>query len=226
MNSEHSISRRERLIRALQAPYVLTDSSLSPGRSHIDIARAALAGGAGVIQLRDKGLSAESQAPIAREIACMARAAGGILIVNDHVDVVRDSGADGVHLGRSDMAIGAARDRLGPETLIGASASSVDEAVAAKRDGADYIGLGPIFSTSSKPDAGAPAGVQLIAEVRRAVRIPIVAIGGLTADNIGEVLRAGADGAAFISAVVSADDPEAATRRLASAMADTHKEQQ
>jgi len=217
-------SIRDRLARALRRPYIITDTTLSPGRTHVDIARAALAGGAGVIQLRDKNLSAAAQTPIAREIASMTRAAGALFLVNDNVGVALDSQADGVHVGQADTPVREARDRLGPDAVIGGSATTLHEALTAQADGADYIGVGPVFPTDTKQDAGHPVGLDLIAEVRRAVNIPIVAIGGLTGGSVRAVLAAGADGAAFVSEVVRAPDMELATRAIAAAMAAAYEE--
>jgi thiamine-phosphate pyrophosphorylase len=213
------LAQRHALMRALEAPYVITDSTLRAGRGHLEVARQALAGGARIIQLRDKRIGPEAQTDIARELVSMAHAAGALLIVNDLVEVALGAGADGVHVGRSDIPAAEARARLGPEAIIGATVDTADEARAAEVDGADYVGVGPVFATATKPDAGTPVGLEHLRAMRDAVGIGVVAIGGITAGNVALALAAGADGAAVISAIVSADDMERATREIAAAMA-------
>jgi thiamine-phosphate diphosphorylase len=213
------LTKREALAAALRTPYVITDPTLPPRRGHLQIARAALAGGARILQLREKNLPREVQTAIASEMAALAHAAGGLLIVNDYVDVAWDADGDGVHLGRSDTPVRLARAELGADAIIGATVDTVEEARAAADDGADYLGVGPIFATSTKPNAGKPVGVEHIALMRSAAAIPVVAIGGLTADNVSQALAAGAAGAAFISAVVCADDAAGATQKIATVMA-------
>jgi thiamine-phosphate pyrophosphorylase len=194
--------------------YVVTDSDLSKGRSDAEIARMAYEGGADVVQLRMKhadGGEMLSQAIAIREIAeDMCR----IFIVNDRVDIAMASGADGVHLGQSDIPVEVARRLMGPDALIGCSVTTVEEAVKAVEDGADYIGVGSIFTTSTKPDAAQGLGLSPIYEIKQAVNVPVVAIGGINRGNIQDVIRAGADSAAVVSAVVAQDDVRAATHEL------------
>ncbi len=135
--------------------------------------------------------------------------------MNDRVDVAAAVGADGVHLGQEDIPLEAARKMLGSMAIIGVSAACVEEAIEAERGGADYLGVGPIFPTPSKDDAGEPIGLDGLKEIRRAVNIPLIAIGGINQDNLEAVMEAGADGAAVISAVAGAEDMVAAARRLA-----------
>jgi thiamine-phosphate pyrophosphorylase len=194
--------------------YVVTDEKLSKGLTHTEIARRAIAGGADVIQLRDKTCDCTYLYKCAEEIRDVARAAGVPFIVNDRLDVALQTGADGVHLGQADMPLKFAR-RVAPEGfVIGISAGTLQEALYAERDGADYVGLGPIFPTQSKSDAGADCGLDLLREVKSRVSIPVVAIGGIGTGNAAAVIAAGADGIAVISAVVSQDDITAAARRL------------
>jgi len=194
--------------------YVVTDSDLSKGRSDAEIARLAYEGGADVVQLRMKhadGGEMLSQAIAIREIAeDMCR----IFIVNDRVDIAIASGADGVHLGQSDIPVEVARRLMGPDALIGCSVTTVEEAVKAVEDGADYIGVGSIFTTSTKPDAAQGLGLSPIYEIKQAVNVPVVAIGGINRGNIQDVIRAGADSAAVVSAVVAQDDVRAAAHEL------------
>lgn len=193
--------------------YVITDSVLRPDRSHVEIAKAALAGGSRVIQLRDKEAADSELIPIAREIRRLTAETRAIFVVNDRIEVALASDADGLHIGQEDMPVSEARRRW-PDRLLGVSAATPEEALAAERDGADHLGVGPIYSTATKSDAGEAIGLELIREIRRACPLPIVAIGGIGPSNIGEIARAGAESAAVISAVVCADDMAAAARAL------------
>jgi thiamine-phosphate pyrophosphorylase len=201
--------------------YVITDSGLAHGRSHVEVVQAALAGGATAIQLRDKGASGRQLAETGRALHELTRAAGAILIVNDRVDVAVAIDADGVHVGQEDLAAADARKIIGPGKIVGVSAATIAEAIAAERDGADYLGVGTVFATGSKADAGAPIGTEALARVAGAVRIPSVAIGGINAANAAACIEAGAAGVAVISAVVSADDIAAAAKRLREVVAMT-----
>jgi thiamine-phosphate pyrophosphorylase len=194
--------------------YVITDEGIAGGRSHAAIARSAVLGGAGIIQLRDKSMSCTELAVVGREIARITRKAGAVFIVNDRLDVAIACGADGVHLGQDDMLISTARQLAPPGFILGVSVGTVEEAAAAERDGADYIALSPVFSTASKDDAGPGHGLDSLREIRRAVTLPIVAIGGISRQNVQDVIAAGADGIAVISAVVASHDITAAAREL------------
>lgn len=205
---------RERL-----ALYVITDRGLARGRDEVEIARAALRGGATALQLRGKDRDARPLCELGRALLLESRAAGALLFVNDRLDVAQAIGADGVHLGQEDLPCAEARRIAGPGLLIGVSAESPTLAQAAERDGADYLGTGAVYATSSKADAGAPIGVAGLAAVVAATRLPVVAIGGIGIANAAPCIAAGACGVAVISAVVGADDPEAAARELAAAMA-------
>jgi thiamine-phosphate pyrophosphorylase len=194
--------------------YVITDRRLASGRSHEEVAREAIAGGATVIQLRDKEASTKELVEIGRRLRRLTAERGVTFIVNDRVDVALAVNADGVHLGQEDMPAALARQLMGPAKVIGVSASTVEEAKRAEKDGANYLGVGPVYATVTKPDAGEPIGVEGLAEILRAVSIPVVAIGGIKEGNVEEVIAAGADGVAVVSAVVAAQDIEAAARRL------------
>ena len=197
--------------------YVLTDSRRCRGPLEACV-EAALRGGATAVQLREKELATRQLVELAERLLAVTRRFGVPLIVNDRVDVALAVGADGVHLGTDDMPLDRARRLLGPDRVLGASVESPEEAVQAERAGADYLGVGPIFATATKADAGEPQGPQLLRRIRPVTRLPLVAISGITADNAGEAIRAGADGVAVISAVMGAADVEAATRRLAEAV--------
>lgn len=198
---------------------VITDSRLSRGRSNEEVVERAVAGGADVIQLRDKRGSS-------RELFDSAVALRRIIprpvlfIVNDRPDVAVAAGADGVHVGQDDLPCEVARRIVGRDRLVGVSAESEDDAMAAVAAGADYLGVGPIYEArGTKPDAGAPRGLELIRRVRACSDLPILAIGGITPENAVDVIRAGATGAAVISAVVAAENIAEATRRLCDSVA-------
>jgi len=194
--------------------YVITGDKYSRGRSLLEVAAAAIAGGAGVIQLREKNFSGRRLVEAGRELRRLTREKGVTLIVDDRVDVALAIDADGVHLGQDDMPIEAARRLIGPGKIIGISTHSVEQALAAEKAGADYIGVGPVYETHTKEDVMAPVGLELVRRVAGVVRIPKVAIGGIKAHNAQEPVAAGADGVAVITAVVAADDIAAAAREL------------
>ena len=200
--------------RARLRLHVLTDRIAAVARSDEEIARAALAGGATVIQLRGKSLSGAELARLGRALRQITREAGALLIVNDRVDVAMAIDADGVHLGQDDLPAEDARRLLGPRRILGLSASTIPEAVQAAAAGADYIGFGPVFATGSKPDARAPTGLALLRQAAKAVGVPIVAIGGIDMDSAGAVMETGVAGVAVIAAVVGTPDVEEAARLL------------
>ena len=203
--------------------YVITDPALSRGRSHVEVARAALEGGADALQIRDKSSTAYNLGCATAEIQPLARKFGAALFVNDRVDVALLSGADGAHVGQDDLPAREARRLLPRPRLIGVSAGTKDEARRAQMEGADYIGVGPVFATATKPDAGEPLGLERLAEIAAAISIPVVAIGGITSENVARVFEAGARGAAVVSAVVSAEDISAAARLLKRLIAEAKK---
>ncbi|MDN7023782.1 thiamine phosphate synthase [Methanoculleus sp. FWC-SCC1] len=194
--------------------YVVTDEQIGHGRSHAELARLAVAGGADAVQLRDKSLSCRSLLTAAREVRVVTAEEGALFIVNDRLDVALAAGADGVHLGQSDLPVECARRLVPPEFIVGVSVRCADEAVRAVAGGADYVALSPLFATGSKADAGAGHGLAALASIRSAVGVPVLAIGGIGQRNVREVIAAGADGVAVISAVVAAEDVAAAARGL------------
>jgi thiamine-phosphate pyrophosphorylase len=195
--------------------YVITDEKASRGRSHLQVAEAAISGGADVLQLRDKEASGGRLYRVALQLRKLTRDAKIPFIVNDRLDVALAVGADGVHVGQDDLPAAVVREIMGRGGILGVSVDTVEEAMLAERDGADYLGVGPVFEArGTKPDAGAPRGVDRIARIRSHCRLPIVAIGGIDAGNAAEVRRAGADAAAVISAIAGADDIPDAARRL------------
>lgn len=194
--------------------YVITDAALRPDRSHVDIVRAALAGGARIVQLRDKTSPLQYVVKQGREIRRLTRDAGVLFIVNDRVDVALACDADGVHLGPDDLPPDEARRLLGGDGIIGVSVNSIDEAQAALVTGASYLGVGAIFGTTTKADTGAAIGLERLGQVKAATSLPVVAIGGISLNNIHWVAQAGADAAAVVSAVVCSEDMTEATRNL------------
>jgi thiamine-phosphate pyrophosphorylase len=192
---------------------VVTDPDCA-GRDLVDVVRAALRGGAPAIQLRMKDGAAREMVEMAQALLAETRPAGALLFVNDRVDVAVIAGADGAHVGQDDLPVGAARRVSPPGFLLGVSAESAELALQAEAEGADYVGVGPVYATGSKADAGDPIGLGRIAEVAASVRIPIVGIGGIAVGNARAVVESGAAGVAVISAVMRADDPESATREL------------
>lgn len=201
--------------------YLVTQASLSKGRSTTDIVEAALEGGVDAVQLREKGVDIETRYELGRELRDLTTEAGVDLIVNDRVDLAHAIGADGVHLGQSDLPVSAAREILGPEATIGASVSTVSEARLAAITGADYLGVGAVYGTDSKADAESTddaLGLDRLADIAAAVKLPVVAIGGVTPDNATAAIEAGANSVAVISAITGAADPAAATRELRAAV--------
>jgi thiamine-phosphate pyrophosphorylase len=201
---------------------VITDAHLAAPRPVDDVVLAALEAGAPAIQLRDKAATAAQLYQHALQLIDLTRRYGALLFINDRLDVALATGADGVHLGPHDLPIAAARgaaDRAGrADLLLGASTDDPSRARQAAREGADYIGCGAVFGTTSKQDAGDERiGTARLADVARAVQIPVVGIGGITPDNVHEVSAAGAAGAAVIGAVMGAEDVGATVRTFLAA---------
>jgi thiamine-phosphate pyrophosphorylase len=194
--------------------YVITDEAIAGGLTHEEIARRAIAGGADVIQLRDKMCGCRELIRIGRAFRAITMKTGTLFMVNDRIDVALACGADGVHLGQDDIRVEVARQIAPPGFIIGVSVGTVDEAVRAEEEGADYIAISPVFSTASKDDAGPGRGLDVVREIRRSVSVPVIAIGGINLDNVREVIRAGADGVAVISVVVGSKNIMKAAREL------------
>ena len=197
--------------------YVIVDRDASGGRDMAAIAAAAIRGGADVLQLREKRATNAQVRRDAERLLALTRAAGIPLIINDRIEVARETGADGVHLGQQDPPVAQARRLLGPDRLIGKSTHSLEQALAAEADGASYIGLGPVFPTPTKPEYGS-IGPGLIPQVTARLGIPVVCIGAIGLDTLQPVLEAGAGCVAVVRAVCAAEDPEAAARALKGAM--------
>lgn len=192
--------------------YVVTSSGLVAGRGHRDVAVAAIAGGATTVQLRAKELVDDELTPLAEELAARCRAAGVLFVVNDRVEVAIRSGADAVHVGRTDELEGI-RERIGPDLILGISVEDGDQAAEAEVADADYVGA-TVWATPTKPDAR-PGGLEGVGAIVSATSLPVVGIGGIGPANAAQVLASGAAGVAVVSAVGAAEDPVSATRLLA-----------
>jgi thiamine-phosphate diphosphorylase len=193
--------------------YVVLDRTSARGRDLVELLALALAGGSRMIQLREKEWPSGRVLPLAEKLREACTAAGATFIVNDRVDLALAVVADGVHLGQDDLPARAARPLLRPGMILGISTHSVEQARAAQADGADYVAVGSMFATTSKADFQL-VGPDLMRKLRGEIRVPLVGIGGITPDNVSEVIQAGADGVAVISAVCAAADPKAAAARF------------
>jgi thiamine-phosphate pyrophosphorylase len=198
--------------------YLITDRQQTGGRSLAQVVEAALRGGVRALQLREKDLTPRELLPLAQELRQLTQRYGARLLVNDRIDVACAVDADGVHLTTTSLPTPVARRLLGAQRLLGVSTHNVAEARAAEEGGADFLVFGPVFFTPSKAPYGQPVGLEALRAVRAAVTLPILAIGGINKANVDEVLAAGADGIAVISAIVAAADPAAATQELLAAL--------
>ena len=194
--------------------HVITDTLLQKRFSHVELTEMAIAGGADTIQFRSKSGSTRGMINAAKQMKILCSGAGVPLIINDRVDIALAVGADGVHLGQDDFPIPVARKLLGPDAIIGGSAGDMEEAEKCLAEGADYIGVGPVYDTKSKTDAGEAMGIENLRIIAEKIPLPIIAIGGITVSDMDELLNAGAHGVAVISSVCLSDDPEAAARRF------------
>jgi thiamine-phosphate pyrophosphorylase len=204
---------RQDKLKRLSGLYVIVDTQALLKHKHIDVARAAIAGGARVIQLRDKISTKKELLPIAEQLRKLCAEQNVLFIINDHLDLLLAVGADGLHLGQDDLPIKNTRRLLPVDKILGISTRTVDGAVAAQAEGADYIAVGAMYPTPSK-QAAQVVGVERLKQVRKAVTLPLVAIGGINKENAPVVMAAGADSIAVIRAVVQAEAPEKATREI------------
>jgi len=199
---------------AIHGVYLVTDTNIQDSYSHLEIAELAIAGGVDVIQFRDKKMAANEAYKIANTIAQLCKKANIPFIVNDRVDLALAVDADGVHLGQNDLPLKEARQLMGSNKIVGGTASTLEEAKQVQQNGADYLGFGHIYETKTKKKDYAPRGVQMLREVCRNLDIPVIAIGGINAENAGEVMQQGAAGFAVTSAICAADNPQEATQIL------------
>lgn len=193
--------------------YVILDRAVAAGRDLVTLLDAVIAGGARMVQLREKTWPSGQLFPLAERLRARCRQAGVTFVMNDRVDLAVALDADGVHLGQDDLPPRFARPLLRPGMILGISTHSVEQARRAQADGADYVAVGAMFPTGTKPDFEL-VGPALVRAVRPEIRVPLVGIGGITPENAGQVIRAGADGVSVISAVCAAPDPALATREF------------
>jgi thiamine-phosphate pyrophosphorylase len=194
--------------------YLVADADYAAGRDLAGLVDAAIEGGVTLVQLRAKHLPGGAFVELALEVARRLAAKGVPLLINDRADVALGCGAAGVHLGQEDIQVPLARRLLGPDATIGVSVNTPDEARRAEREGADYVGAGPAYATATKETALAVLGREGIGLIKRAIRIPVVAIGGIGTGNASEIASAGADGIAVISAILGAPDARRAAEEL------------
>ncbi|MCE2395820.1 thiamine phosphate synthase [Candidatus Poribacteria bacterium] len=194
--------------------HVITDTTIQSRFAHAELAEMAIEGGADTIQFRQKDRSTRELVESAQAVQAVCAKRGISLIVNDRADIALAVGAAGAHFGQDDLPIVAGRRILSADMIIGASARTEEKILEAISAGADYIGFGPIYQTSSKPDAELPKGLEALRRMSEIAQCPVIAIGGITTDTAYEVIRAGAHGVAVISAVCGQVDPVAATRHL------------
>lgn len=194
---------------------MITDAALAAPRDVVDVVKAAVASGAPAVQLRDKRASARELVEVATRLRTITSASGVLLFVNDRFDVAMAVGADGVHVGPDDVPVRALREVAPAGFLIGTSTDEPDTARVLVREGADYIGCGAVYATSTKADAGEVIGIAGLQRVADAVDVPVIAIGGVTAERTREIAtHTGAAGVAVVGAVMGAPDPGMATREL------------
>lgn len=201
-------------LRAAMHLYAVTDTAWLAGRTLAECVDQALAGGATFVQLRDKYADTAAMVRTATELIPLCRQAGVPFVINDDVEAALRCGADGVHVGQSDTACEQARELLGADVIVGVSVQTVAQALAAQQAGASYLGVGAVIPTPTKPDAAEVPPEELRA-ICEAVRIPVVAIGGINQATLGQLSGTGIDGVAVVSAIFAAEDIEAATQELA-----------
>jgi thiamine-phosphate pyrophosphorylase len=216
------MNREERIARITNIDiYPVTCEDLSEGTTNEQVLDAVLAGGAKIVQLREKHWEKRTLYQSALAFRERTRNHGALLIINDHVNVALSAGADGVHLGRDDLPIRAAR-RIAPGLIIGASAHNLQEALQAEEDGADYVNIGPIFPTATKQNVGRFLGVQAIREIGPHLTIPFTTMGGINLENIRQVLDAGARRIAMVTGITRAPDICERVRELRACMGIRH----
>jgi thiamine-phosphate pyrophosphorylase len=196
--------------------YAVIDSEVLGGRRHIEVAEELIRGGAKIIQFRDKSRDKSERLSITQGLRDLCSRHSALFIVNDYIGLALATDADGLHLGQKDLPVSVARKILAIDKIIGCSVTTVDQATKAQSDGADYIAAGSIYPTSSKEGA-VVVGLEGLRQIKQAVSLPVVAIGGINKDNAAEVLAAGADSVAVISAILKAEDIKEATRQIIAA---------
>jgi thiamine-phosphate diphosphorylase len=218
LSSQLGAALRRQQAHRVRGLYVIIDPQVTGGRAPLDIARAAVAGGARMLQLRDKLRDKGQSLPLAQELARLCQASDVLLIINDHVDLAVAVEAGGVHVGQTDLPVAQARRTLAPHQVLGRSNREFDQLVESQELGADHLAFGPIYTTSTKSTGRQPQGPERLRQARNLTSLPLVAIGGINAENVAPVVEAGADAICVTAAVGAAADPEAAARRLVEAI--------
>jgi thiamine-phosphate pyrophosphorylase len=194
--------------------YLVTDRALCLGRSLLDVVAAAVRGGVSMVQLREKHCDSRDFVALARALKALLAPASVPLLINDRVDIALACGAEGVHVGQSDMAVADVRALMGSKALVGLSVENMEDIKAAEQLAVDYLGVGPVFPTATKPDHCPPWGIEGLHKARLASTLPMVAIGSVNEKNAAQVMATGMDGVAVVSALCSAAQPEQAARTL------------
>lgn len=197
--------------KELKGIYLVTEDY---AKGRLEYARDALQAGVRIIQLREKKASGKEFLRLAKEMKTLCETYNAVCIVNDRLDIALLSGADGVHVGQDDLPVEEIRKILDERIIVGVSVKNVEEAIEAERKGASYVAVSPVFDTLTKEDAGKGVGLDVLRQIKRQVRIPVVAIGGINRENMVEVLEAGADCVAVVSAITRAEDPTNAASEL------------
>lgn len=195
--------------------YLVTDRGILGGRDIFDAVESAVKGGVTLVQLREKNISSLDFYNIAVRLKKLTGQYGVPLIINDRLDIALAVDADGLHIGQEDLPVSAARKLLGKGKILGYSVSAVEEAVYGERNGADYLGAGPVYPTGSKLDAVSPIGIETLKRIKESVSIPVVGIGGIGFSNISEIKSSGIDGVSVISAILGSSDIEGTSRDMA-----------
>jgi thiamine-phosphate pyrophosphorylase len=214
-----SALRREQAHR-VRGLYVIIDPEVTGGRDPLDIARGAVQGGAKMLQLRDKVRDKGESLPLAMSLQQLCQASDVLLIINDHVDLAVAVGSGGVHVGQTDLPVAQARQVLVPHQVLGRSSREFEQLVESQEMGADHVAFGPIYQSGTKSTGREPQGPQRLRQARDLAKVPLVAIGGINAENVAPVVEAGADAICVTAAVGTAPDPEAAASRLVEAIRD------
>lgn len=204
--------------------YLVTDPVLSGGRSELEVVKAAASGGVKLFQYRDKLADGRTYLEKARALSAVCRELGVWLLLNDRVDIAALVDCDGVHLGQNDLPTADARFLLGPGKSIGRSTHNVDQARQACADGADYINIGPVFPTATKDTPVSPVGLEMVREVTAIATVPVTTMGGISQANASDVIGAGADRVAVVTAITQAPDIAEAARRLAATVERSRRE--
>jgi thiamine-phosphate pyrophosphorylase len=226
MNRAQASDRSTRRAKLDPRLYLVTDPDLGGNRRLVDVVAAAIHGGVTLVQMRDKKAEGRALLEQAQALKALLDPLGVPLLINDRIDIALAAGAAGCHVGQTDLPADEARALLGPDAILGVSIDAVEQARAADPEYLDYVAFGPFAATATKGDAGAPIGAAGLAAVRELTALPLVAIGGVNEANLGDAIRAGADGIAVVAAIMAATDPAATSRRLRNAVDAARKQRE